>query len=69
MSSQTSINITAYPDKTSDKEVHRYLMCVDFMANWFEKQNGASGKTTAELFDEFKVHVTNRMIGEVGGVG
>jgi hypothetical protein len=37
------------------------------MAQWFTNQDGARGKATPELFEEFKVNVTELMKAGVEG--
>lgn len=61
------IRVSAHED-TPPEELKSYVACVQFLAYWLEKQDGLQGKTTEELFDEFKDHVCKRMVGTTGGM-
>lgn len=60
----TTLRVSAHENITSDEDWKTYASCVSFMAYWFEKQNGANGKETPELFDEFKENVCEIMVGD-----
>ena len=63
-----NIKMTGYPD-TNPEMAQQYSACVVFLAAWLLQQDGAGGKDTAELFDEFKANVCDVMKGEPGGTG
>ena len=65
---QTEMKVTGYPD-TKDEMMQQYVACVIFLAAWLTQQDGANGKGTPELFDEFKVHVCDVMKGKPRGTG
>lgn len=64
--SKHPLAITGYPD-TKPEMTQQYAACVRFMAMWLTQQNGADGKSTPELFDEFKSQVCIVMKGTPGG--
>lgn len=60
----TALFVSAYMDETSAEDWESYAACVSFMAFWFEKQDGADGKDTNALFEEFKENVCIVMKGD-----
>ena len=64
--SENPLAITGYPD-TKPEMTQQYAACVRFMAAWLAQQDGADGKGTRELFDEFKSQVCIVMKGDPGG--
>lgn len=63
------LSITAYGGKTTDQELEMYKQSVKYMAYWFTKQNGALGKDTPELFDEYKTNICKAMAAGTQGTG
>ncbi len=61
---QAQLFVSAYMETTSDEEWESYAAAVAFMAFWFEKQDGADGKDTNALFEEFKENVCIVMKGD-----
>jgi hypothetical protein len=58
------LEVSAHGEGTEEEEFRTYATCVRFMAAWFEKQDGANGKDTEGLFDEFKANVCTVMKGD-----
>lgn len=52
---------------TNSENLQTYCEAAQFMAQWFTNQDGARGKATPELFEEFKVNVTELMKAGVEG--
>lgn len=63
------LQISAYNDKTTEKEIAMYGSAVKFMAYWLTKQDGVMGKDTGALLDEFKSNICKAMRGGAGGQG
>lgn len=56
MRCETTLKCFCYDD-TPTEELEVYAEAVYFMAYWFEKQDGAAGRGTAEMFDQFRENV------------
>lgn len=63
------LQISAYSEKTTDKEIQMYGAAVKFMTYWLVKQDGVMGKDTGQLLDEFKENICLAMRGGAGGQG
>ena len=53
----TVLKVAAHAETTSRDEIQTYVAAVHFVAFWLEKQDGAAGHDTSELFDQFKENV------------
>jgi hypothetical protein len=56
-------------DGTTQSALSTYVASVKFMAQWLEGQDGAGGKSTKELLEEFEGNVCAMMKGEYKGTG
>ncbi len=63
-----ALTVTNHRD-TPPEVTENYIKCVSFMAAYLSQQDGADGKDTVELFDEFKSNVCLAMKGTPGGNG
>jgi hypothetical protein len=58
------LEVSAHGENTTTEEYQTYAAAVQFLAGWFEKQDGANGKDTEGLFDELKHNVCVVMVGD-----
>jgi hypothetical protein len=66
---KTRLVVTAFGETTPPEEIQIYAHAVKFLAYWIEKQDGAAGCTTEDLFTELKTNVCKVMMGETKGTG
>jgi len=62
------LKITCH-DKTNAENLQTYCEAAQFMAQWFTAQDGAGGKESPELFDEFRANVCELMKSGAAGNG
>lgn len=51
------LKIAAFGSHTTPEQIQTYVAAVQFVAWWLEKQDGAAGLDTGQLFDQFKDNV------------
>jgi len=66
---RVQLTISAWGETTTDEDIAVYGSAVKFMAIWLMKQDGAMGKDTEALLNEFKHNVCTAMRVGVQGTG
>ena len=56
-----ALKVAVHKDETSHEQIETYVAAVWFLAWWFEKQDGAAGYDTAQLFEHLKENVCTVM--------
>lgn len=56
-----ALKVAVHAEHTTHEQIETYVAAVWFLAWWMEKQDGAGGYTTEQLFDHLKQNVCTVM--------
>lgn len=57
----TNIRLSAHEDILTEYELATYAAAVQFVADFIVRHNGAMGKNSQDLFEEFRANVTEEI--------